>query len=168
MAFYEWLTDHEEVVVESVRYAVPPFALTTCELSISIGRACFRTGQQWISLDTTSTIDLLLHFTPRLRSSSKIPASFLVVSPLPTTSRYCCVRAVIASAPPTSRGPSLASRTQTLIPSCRASNADNKPVGPATRVRILVLLSMNQHLPPTITNSTSSIGLRDSEYASPT
>ena len=148
MAFYEWLTDHEEVVVESVRYAIPPFALTTCKLSIRIGRACFRNGQQRFSLNTTSTVNLLLHFTPRLRSSSKIPAPFLsVVSPLPTTSRYCCVRAVIASAPPTSRGPSLASRTQTLIPSCRASNADNKPVGPATKVRILILLSTYQSSP---------------------
>ena len=79
-------------------------------------------------------VHLLLHFTPAFRSSPSIPASCLCCSPLLATSRYCCVRAVIASAPPTSRGPCFASSTQTLIPSCRASSADRRPVGPAEEV----------------------------------
>src|SRR5690242_3302645 len=81
-------------------------------------------------------MDLLLHFTPALRSSPSIPASFFCCSPLLATSRNCCVRAVIASAPPTSRGPCFASRTQTLMPSCRASSADRRPVGPAVEVSV--------------------------------
>lgn len=42
---------------------------------------------------------LLLHFRPLGRSSSIMP----------TISRYCCVRALRASAPPSSSGPGLAS-----------------------------------------------------------
>jgi hypothetical protein len=40
VAFDVWLADHEEIVVKSVRDAVPPFALSACELSICIGRTC--------------------------------------------------------------------------------------------------------------------------------
>jgi hypothetical protein len=94
----------------------------------------YRQSDSWPVVVSRS---LLLHFTPLLSNSPRKSAPLVPsFSELPATSRYCCVLAVMASAPPTCNGPCFASSIQTLRPSWRARSADRRPVGPAIKLLV--------------------------------